>query len=49
MDNKRRGARKNTKPIFMIYNFLKKHTKVEIWLLNDNDTRLQGVIVVRLD
>lgn len=49
MENKRRGgSKRNHKPIFMIFNFLKKHTKVEIWLMNDSDTRLQGVIVVKV-
>jgi len=46
MNNRGRKKKKTlTRPIVLAFKYLQRKTKIEIWLNEDLDTRIQGVIV----
>lgn len=44
-NNRRRKKKTLTRPIVLAFKYLKSKARVEIWLVEDMDTRIQGTIV----
>ena len=44
---KRMNQKLMIKPIFLIFKFFQKNMRVEVWLHENTDLRIQGKIIVR--
>lgn len=42
---RRRKKKTLTRPIVLAFKYLQRKTRIEIWLMEDLDTRIQGTIV----